>query len=146
MSKIEISPEQLKELQKIEAINLAAGKVAWASFKTGIPISELWFFIKTTAAKELERLNSFKQPEYVFRNLKTVLPDKIETIEQAKAYLTDLFKNDESYSIDENAADSLNLDEETGRKMDALRDQIYALQNKDFDACGYLLALCGHIS
>jgi hypothetical protein len=75
------------------------------------------------------------------KTLKTVLPAKITTIEQAKQYLTDLYNNSESYHPEDSASDCLDIDAETGAKMDELMEQVYGFFSDDFDPCGFLLHL-----
>ena len=75
--------------------------------------------------------------------LKTPLPEAIENLEQAKAYLKALYDNGESYHPDDNAADCLSfISKKEGEIMDALMDRICALaKGTDFDPCLFLLEL-----
>lgn len=81
--------------------------------------------------------------------MKTVLPSSIETIEQAKAYLTDLYNNGESYHPEDGAENvSWNLhanDIPTETEcifMDKLMNDIYRIaKGTDFDPCEFLLEL-----
>jgi hypothetical protein len=75
------------------------------------------------------------------KTLKTVLPDKITAIEEAKQYLTDLYKNNESYHPEDGAADCLDIDSETGARMDELMEQVYSFANEAFDPCMFVLEL-----
>lgn len=80
--------------------------------------------------------------------MKTILPDKISTIEEAKAFLMELDKNKESYHPEDNAKDCLeNITEEEGDKLNELMNQIYLLpgnehyQSMAFDPCEFILNL-----
>lgn len=102
--------------------------------------NELRLIITVFAVRRIEFYKRF-MPEPFIRLLITELPDSITTIDQAKAYLTDLYNNKEDYHTDDCAIDCLNVDIQTGTKMNNLRDSIYDLQNANFDACGFLLNL-----
>lgn len=76
--------------------------------------------------------------------MKTVLPVAITTIEQAKAYLTDLYNNGEAYHPEDNAhsiAWSLPVQPTTDEReqLNKLMNDIYAL--KRIDPCEFILDL-----
>lgn len=84
--------------------------------------------------------------------MKTILPQSINTVEEAKAFLTDLHNNGEAYHPEDNAASVGHL---KGHKLtkgecwqlDKLMGEIYGLQGAnikmDFDPCEFLLQLNG---
>lgn len=81
--------------------------------------------------------------------MKTVLPSSIETIEQAKAYLTDLYNNGEAYHPEDSAEgiawflpfNQIPTDNEC-RQLNKLMDDIYRIaKGTDFDPCEFLLEL-----
>lgn len=80
--------------------------------------------------------------------MKTVLPNKIETVDQAKQLLTDLHNNGESFHPEDNPMDCLSgITDEEGEKLNQLMNEIYLLpgnehyQNMIFDPCEFLLNL-----
>lgn len=81
--------------------------------------------------------------------MKTVLPNTIETIEQAKAYLTDLYNNGEAYHCEDSAEGidwALPQDQQPTatecQQLNKLMRQIYKVaKGTDFDPCGFLLEL-----
>jgi ADP-dependent phosphofructokinase/glucokinase len=74
--------------------------------------------------------------------LKTNLPEQINSIEDAKKYLTDLYNNGEIYHPDDEVADCLDVDFATGEKMDKLMDRIFELsKGTDFDVYFFILRL-----
>jgi len=83
--------------------------------------------------------------------MKTNLPNRITTVEEAKAFLTELHKNDESFHPEDNAHDieweTSNPTSEERDKLNALMSDIYELegnedsQNMIFDPCEFLLNL-----
>lgn len=74
--------------------------------------------------------------------LVTVLPNEINTIEEAKKYLTDLYNNGEAYHPDDEVADCLDVDFKTGEKMDKLMDRIFEIsKGTNFDIYLFLLQL-----
>jgi len=83
--------------------------------------------------------------------MKTKLPLRITTIKQAKAFLTELYNNDESFHPEDDAT-SLSGDPFTkkeGKKLNGLMNDIYNLPGNDghhhggilFCPCGFLLSL-----
>jgi hypothetical protein len=84
--------------------------------------------------------------------MKTVLPVSIQTIEQAKVFLTDLYNNGESYHPEDDAHDCMPLSVATAAECDQLNklmEEIYDLPGNDgshgndmaFCPCGFLLSL-----
>lgn len=82
--------------------------------------------------------------------MKTTLPEKISTIEEARAFLKELHKNVEHYHPEDDAHDIVNYLDYTVEECDQLNklmQDIYALpgndspQNMAFDPCVYLLFL-----
>lgn len=87
--------------------------------------------------------------------MKTKLPDAITSIEEAKAFLTDLYNNGESYHPEDNAHDvDWNVphnvtvpDFAECEHLNKLMDDIYKLPGNDniesmaFDPCEFLLHL-----
>lgn len=88
--------------------------------------------------------------------MKTILPSAIETVEQAKAFLTDLFNNNEAYHPEEDAHEtkwenkSINEQptEQERDQLNKLMEDIYDLdgnngnhRNPKFDPCEFLLNL-----
>lgn len=78
----------------------------------------------------------------------TKLPESINTIEEAKTFLTELYKNGEEYHPEDNAKDCLeNITDEEGDRLNKLMNEIYLLpgnddmQNMAFDPCGFILEL-----
>ena len=76
--------------------------------------------------------------------MKTVLPNEIKTVEQAKAFLTDLHNNGEAYHPEDDAHEIVWNTEERPTTNDMnmlnfLMDEIYKLP--DFDPCEFLLDL-----
>jgi len=62
--------------------------------------------------------------------MKTILPESITTVEEAKAYLDQLCLNSEAYHCDDPARDCFDADECTdaeAEKMDELMQQIFVL-------------------
>lgn len=81
------------------------------------------------------------------RVLKTTLPDSITTLDQAKAYLTNLYNNGESYHPDDDSKDCLNgISEQDGKHMNMLMDQVFELFTANgLDVYMFLLDLDGHV-
>lgn len=86
--------------------------------------------------------------------MKTVLPQSINTVEEAKGFLTELSRNNEAYHPEDSAASigTLNehiLTESECLQLDKLMGEIYSLKgNEDyrnmvFDSCDFLLQLTG---
>lgn len=89
--------------------------------------------------------------------MKTKLPEQITTVEEAKAFLTELHKNGESYHPEDDANDIVSgigthpglhlFNQEEGDKLNKLMNDIYDIPgNQDihkmvFDPCGFLLDL-----
>lgn len=94
--------------------------------------------------------------------MKTKLPESITTVEEAKAYLRELYKNDEAYHCEDRARDCFRtsnqseysteacvVTDEQAIHMDMLMEQIYTLPGNDgrhvepmvFDPCGFILGL-----
>ncbi len=73
--------------------------------------------------------------------MKTKLPEKITTIEEAKKFLLDLHLNNEVFHPEDDANDLVNdpFTKEEGDKLNELMDQIHSTLN--FDPCEYLLDL-----
>lgn len=76
--------------------------------------------------------------------MKTKLPEKIETEEQAKAFLQELINNGEIYHPEDQAEDiifNLPFDQmpsvEDCMQLNVLMDQIYALDT--FDPCEFII-------
>ena len=74
--------------------------------------------------------------------MKTNLNRKIETIEDAKQFLSELFNNDEAYHPEDNAND---IEFKTAKVSAQEREALNPLMNdcfiKGFDPCEYLLDL-----
>lgn len=70
--------------------------------------------------------------------MKTILPESIHTIDQAKQFLADLYNNKEAWHPEDNPADCLEIDEETAMHLQMLLEHIYTF---DFDPCEYYLSL-----
>lgn len=84
--------------------------------------------------------------------MKTTLPQAIETIEQAKAFLTDLYNNNEIYHPEDDAHDivweTVNPTEQEREQLNKLMEDIYNLDGNNgnhykpkFDPCDFLLTL-----
>lgn len=83
--------------------------------------------------------------------MKTVLPTKIATVEQAKAFLTDLYKNGEAYHPEDDARTIAWVSDPPTRrealKLNRLMDMIYDLPGNEnraelaFCPCGFILEL-----
>ncbi|HEY9361623.1 MAG TPA: hypothetical protein VIQ00_00075 [Chitinophagaceae bacterium] len=80
--------------------------------------------------------------------MKTVLPEKITTIAEAKSFLTDLFNNNEGYHPEDDAKDIFTNDVDEAEKLNGLMQDIYNLEgnqnypkNMVFDPCKFLLDL-----
>ncbi len=82
--------------------------------------------------------------------MKTILPAAITTVEEAKAFLTELHKNGEAYHPEEDAhyLHGEPFNKEEAQKLNDLMDEIYALPGNDgrhdniaFDPCEHLLLL-----
>lgn len=75
--------------------------------------------------------------------MKTILPEKIKTVQEAESFLSELYKNGESYHPEDDAFDvAWILENPTAEECDqlnSLMDQIYKLEN--FDPCGFILSL-----
>lgn len=97
----------------------------------------------------LEINYQLKKAKMKEQTLKTQLPQAINTIDEAKAFLNELFKNGETYHPDDDASDCLEgiVTKEQGAQLNKLMDDIRALpgneypQNMAFDPCDYLLDL-----
>lgn len=79
--------------------------------------------------------------------MKTKLPNQIKTVKEAKAFLTELIINDESYHPEDNANDVFlgTIKNERGiltkaecDQLNKLMDDIYDLPN-GFDPCRFIL-------
>ena len=83
--------------------------------------------------------------------MKTKLPKAINSVDEAKAFLTDLHNNNEAYHPEENAHeilwDGVHASEAECDKLNKLMDDIYSLPeldnypNVEWDPCGFLLDL-----
>ena len=88
--------------------------------------------------------------------MKTVLPAAIKTIEEAKAFLTELHKNNEGYHPEDDARDIVNIEtderiftDEEAEMLNSLMADIYNLDGNDgkhdmsivFCPCGFLFDL-----
>jgi hypothetical protein len=79
--------------------------------------------------------------------MKTVLPERINSIEEAKDFLTALYNNRESFHPEDDAHDILwdNDATPTPAECDNLNDlmsDIYGVaKGTDFDPCGFILEL-----
>lgn len=81
------------------------------------------------------------------KKFKTSLPEKINTIEEAKKFLRELHANNEHYHCEDDANDCLQgyVTKEQGDRLNKLMNDIYSLDcNKDrtnlgFCPCGFLL-------
>lgn len=80
------------------------------------------------------------------RLIKTTLPEHITTLEEAKAYLTDLYKNDEIYHPDDDAADCFpGIHEQDAHHMDHLMEDVCkSFQESGEDVYLFILELGGH--
>ena len=84
--------------------------------------------------------------------MKTKLPEKITTVDEAKALLTELHNNSESFHPEDDATDIINgrcdkvFTKEEGDKLNKLTEQIYALPGvpDEWDPCDHYLKLFGH--
>lgn len=83
-----------------------------------------------------------------YEGLKTRLPPSITTVEEACAWLRDLFANEETWHCEDNPADCFeHLSEECTSHMGRLMAEIYNLpgnrSGRDmlFDPCAFILAL-----
>jgi hypothetical protein len=91
--------------------------------------------------------------------MKTILPEAITTVEEAKAFLKALHDNGEDYHPEDSPETVYNMytgqrlfTDEEAPKVKALIHQIYNLPGNagkypdlEFDPCGYLLELDGHV-
>jgi hypothetical protein len=71
--------------------------------------------------------------------MKTILPPKIITVEQAKNFLKALFDNGEAFHPEDDANDvsfGMEVTAQERALLNKLMDEIYALG--DFDPCEYL--------
>ncbi len=79
--------------------------------------------------------------------MKTNLPEKISSIEEAKAFLLELCKNGESFHPEDNANDLTGnlFTKEEGDKLNSLMNDIYSLEGNEssqsmiFDPCEFIL-------
>ena len=81
------------------------------------------------------------------RQIKTTLPERITSLEEAKKYLTALYNNGESYHPDDDAADCLQgISKKDAKNMDSLMDQVCEIfkDNKE-DVYLFILGLSGHV-
>jgi hypothetical protein len=76
--------------------------------------------------------------------MKTVLPSSIQTVAEAKEFLTALYDNNEVYHPEDNAFDidwkTTTVSHEEAEQLNKLMDDIYKLKD-EFDACEFLLEL-----
>ncbi len=63
--------------------------------------------------------------------MKTILPESITTVDEAKAFLTELVKNGEHFHPEDDATDFLMFTKDEGEKLNILMDQIYNLKGND---------------
>lgn len=87
--------------------------------------------------------------------MKTNINITINTVEEAKAFLTELYNNGESYHPEDDANELVGdpFTKEEGLKLNELMESIYNLKGNDgrhsdpmiFDPCEYLMDLDGHI-
>lgn len=80
------------------------------------------------------------------RLIKTTLPDRIFSLKEAKAYLTDLYNNDEIYHPDDDAADCLpGIHEQDAHHMDFIMGEVFKFfQESGDDVYLFILELGGH--
>lgn len=84
-----------------------------------------------------------------YEGLKTRLPDSITSIEEASAWLRDLFSNGETWHCEDNAAECFPKVSRAGTKqLNKLMQDVYDLPGNDgsskdmtFDPCGFIVAL-----
>lgn len=84
--------------------------------------------------------------------MKTALPDSINTVEEAKKFLTDLYNNGEAYHPEDSAILIDIFTQQEGEQLNKLMSHIYNLDGNNgnhatpkFDPCKFLLDLDGHI-
>lgn len=76
--------------------------------------------------------------------MKTQLPEKIETVKEAEAFLKALIANNEHFHPEDDASEIITstgedlFDEWEASKINKLMGQIWDL-NEDFDPCGFIL-------
>lgn len=86
------------------------------------------------------------------KKMKTILPKAITTIKQAQKFLSQLYKNEESYHPEDDAGDIIDMNDkklftdEEAKQLNKLMDDIYDLPGNDgrhvdlvFDPCQWLL-------
>lgn len=80
--------------------------------------------------------------------MKTILPESINSVQEAKDFLAELFSNREGYHPEDDALFTIFMlpDEqvptfEERHKLNKLMNDIYALDETgvDFDPCGYII-------
>lgn len=84
-----------------------------------------------------------------YDGLKTRLPDSITSIEEASAWLRDLFNNGETWHCEDNAAECFPKVSRAGtNQLNKLMQDVYNLPGNDgsskdmtFDPCGFIVAL-----
>jgi hypothetical protein len=74
--------------------------------------------------------------------MKTKLPASINSEEEAKSFLSELYNNQESFHPEDSAHDFVGIffTEEEATQVENLINQIYDLKEK-FDPCEFLLSL-----
>lgn len=96
--------------------------------------------------------NQIKRITFVLQkhlNMKTKLPQSINTIDEAKNFLTNLSNNGESYHPEDDATDLAGdiFTKEEGEKLNSLMNDIYNLEGNNsasdmvFDPCEFILNL-----
>lgn len=81
--------------------------------------------------------------------MKTLLPAKIETVEQAKQFLSDLHSNNETFHPEDDATQLVGdpFNQQEGTQLNKLMSDIYNLEGNNsaqdmiFDPCQFLLEL-----
>lgn len=75
--------------------------------------------------------------------MKTILPQSINTIDQAKAFLTDLFNNNETFHPDDDAHETVwsNGERPTPAEADQLNKLMCDIDDLQLDPCEILMDL-----
>lgn len=77
--------------------------------------------------------------------MKTRIPDEIESMEDVRAYLTELHSNNEAYHPEDDARE-LDFGPEDGARLNAAMRKVYAVcEAHGEDPCEILLTLGGHV-
>lgn len=140
--------KDVKLIKGVGYFYIASDEDEMALYIAGLPQSGIYVY-KIDTLTESEWIDSVYELLSAGFNCKTKLPFGISTIEQAKAFLMELHKNEEHFHPEDDATDLSGdiFNKQTGKQLNYLMECIYKLKgNEDIhkmviDPCEFLIYL-----